>query len=167
MGQTIRKDRKIILFSIAAAVATVIAGILHIMMAPRSLSEDLEEGILFLIGGILQVFWVVPVIRQWGRIWQIIGITGTVIFVILWFATHTHSLFGSTGGHVPEGIPPGNVPPGNAPQGGFPQGNATGEHFPKGPPPRGIASIPQIEYFQISFIGLYTVLSKMISKKQS
>jgi len=161
MSQTIRKDRKIILLSIAAAIATVVAGILHIVMAPRSLSEDLGEGILFLVGGILQVFWAVPVIRQWGRIWQIIGITGTVIFVILWFATHTHNLFG-TGGHMPEGIPPGNAPPG-----GPPQGNATGEHLPRGPPPRGIASIPQIEYFQIAFIGLYASLSKMISKKQS
>ena len=155
MSQTMRKDKKIILLSIAAAVATVIAGILHIMMAPRSLSEDLGEGILFLIGGILQVFWAVPVIRQWGRIWQIIGIAGTAIFVILWFATHTHSLFGSTGGHVPEGMPPGNAP----------QGNTTEGHFRRGPPPRGIASIPQIEYFQIAFIGLYVFLSKMISKK--
>ena len=161
-----RKDRKIILLSIAAAVATVIAGILHIMMAPRSMSEDLGEGMLFLVGGILQVFWAVPVIRQWGRIWQIIGIAGTAIFVILWFATHTHSLFG-TGGHMPEGVPPGNVPSGNAPQGGFPQGNTSGEHFPRGPPPRGIASIPQIEYFQIAFIGLYAALSKLISKKQN
>jgi len=162
MSQTIHKDRKIILLSIAAAVATVIAGILHIMMAPRSMSEDLGEGILFLVGGILQVFWAVPVIRQWGRIWQIIGIAGTAIFVILWFATHTHSLFGSTGGHMPEGVPPGN-----ATQEGFSQGNVTGEHFPRGPPPRGIASIPQIEYFQFAFIGLYAALSKMISKKQS
>jgi len=166
MSQTIRKDRKIILLSIAAAVTTVVAGILHIIMSPRSLSENLGEGILFLVGGILQVFWAVPVIRQWGRIWQIIGIAGTAIFVILWFATHTHSLFGSTGGHIPEGVPPGNAPPGNVPQGGFPQGNATGEHFPRGPPPRGLASIPQIEYFQIAFIGLYATLSKMISKGQ-
>ena len=125
------------------------------------MSEDLGEGILFLVGGILQVFWAVPVIRHWGRIWQIIGIAGTAIFVILWFATHTHSLFGNAGGHMPEGIPPGNVP-----QGGFPQGNVTGEHFSRGPPPRGIASIPQIELFKFAFIVLYVSLSKMISKKQ-
>lgn len=161
MSQTIRKDRKIILLCIAAAATTIIAGVLHIMMDPRSMSEDLGEGILFLVGGILQVFWAIPVIKQWGRIWQIIGITGTVIFVILWFATHTHSLFG-TGGHVPEGVLSGN-----APQGGFPQGNATGEHFPRGLPPRGIASIPQIEYFQIAFIGLYASLGKMNFKKQN
>lgn len=160
MSQTMRKDNKILLLSIAAAVFTVIAGIMHILMAPRSLSEDLGEGILFFIGGILQVFWAVPVIKQWGRIWQIIGIAGTGVFVILWFATHTHSLFGGPGGHGPEGIPPGNVP-----QGASLQGNAT-EHFPRGPPPRGIASIPQIEYFQIVFIGLYVSLSKLISKKQ-
>ncbi len=42
----------------------------------------------------------------------------------------------------------------------------TGDHFPRGPPPRGIASIPQIEYFQIAFIGLYISLAIMLSKKK-
>ena len=144
-------DKKIIVFSFVAAATTVIAGILHVMMAPMSLSHDMGEGILFLVGGVLQIFWAVPVIKRWGRVWQIVGISGTVIFAILWFATHTHSIIG--------GAPPGPPP-------GAPHDNMTGEHFPLGPPPRGIASIPQIEYFQIAFIVLYAVLSKMISKQK-
>jgi hypothetical protein len=165
MSHTIRKDKKIIALSIAAATTTVIAGIMHIMMAPMSLSNDIGRGILFLVGGILQVFWAVPVVRQWGRVWQIIGIAGTVIFVVLWFGTHIHNLLG-TGGHMPEGVPPGNVPQGNEQHEGFPQDNATGGHFPRGPPPSGIASIPQIEFFEIAFIGLYASLSAMLSKRQ-
>jgi len=166
MSQTIHTNKKIITLSIAAAVTTVIAGILHIMMAPMSLSNDIGRGILFLVGGILQVFWAFPVVRQWGRVWQIIGIAGTIIFTLLWFGTHTHSLFGGTGGHMPEGIPQGNEPQENEQHGGFPQGNATGSHFPRGPPPSGIASIPQIEFFQIAFIGLYSALSVSLSKRK-
>jgi|SRR5579872_4389702 len=160
MSQTILKDKQVLALSFVAAATTVIAGILHLMMAPMSLSREFEEGVLFLVGGALQVFWAVPVIKQWGRIWQIIGIVGTIIFTILWFATHTHSLFGSAGGHVPEGTPEGSI------SHEFTQGNVTGGHFPRGPPPRGIASIQQIEFFQIAFIGLYITLSIMLSKKK-
>ena len=70
----------------AAAATTVIAGILHMMMAPRYISHNMGEGILFLVGGILQIFWAVPVIRRWGKTWQIIGIIGTAVFVILFFS---------------------------------------------------------------------------------
>lgn len=161
MAKTVGIDKKIMLFSFAPAAATVIAGILHLMMVPRSISDDLGQGILFLVGGILQVFWAVPVIKQWGRVWQIIGLVGTAVFLALWFGTHTHSLFGGgPGGHMPEGAPPGNIQ-----QGGF-QGNVTAEHFPRGPPPRGIASIPQVEFFQFAFIALYAALIKMSSKKK-
>ena len=155
-------ERRILGISIAAAAATVIAGVLHLLMVPNSIYREAGEGILFLVGGTLQVFWAVPVIKRWGRIWQIIGIGGTAVFVALWFATHTHSLFGDgTGGHMPS------VPPiSNATQGGIPQDNAGGEHFPRGPPHRGIASIPQIEFFQIAFVGLYATISVMISRSQ-
>ena len=135
-----------------AAATTVIAGIMHLMMAPMSLSGEMEEGILFLVGGVLQVFWAVPVIKQWGRIWQVIGIVGTAVLMILWLSVHLHGMS--------VGPPPGNIP----------RGNITGGEFPRGTPPGGMTmgfgGIPTIEFFQIAFIGLYIVLSKMISKKQ-
>jgi hypothetical protein len=158
MSQTIKKDKKILILSCVAAATTIIAGILHLQMAPRSLSHDLGEGILFLVGGMLQIFWAVPVIRRWGRIWQIIGIVGTAVFFILWFASRLH-LF-------PEGGPPNHIPPRE-----FPRGNMTGGEFPRGPQSRGLGieiggiMVPPIEMFQIAFIGLYTVLSKMYSKR--
>ena len=89
-----------ILLTYAAAATTVTAGILHIMMAPRSISHNLG-GVLFLVGGMLQIFWAVPVIRQWGRVWKIIGITGTAVFVILFFSDRFHIL--------PEGDVFGNM----------------------------------------------------------
>lgn len=159
MSQSNLADKKMLLLSFVAAGLTVAAGIIHLQMAPIALSHEIGEGILFLVGGALQVFWAVPVIRRWGRIWQIIGIVGTAVFSIIWFATHTHNLLGGAGGHVPGGMPPGNITQ------GF-QGNITGGNFPRGPPPTGIKSIPQIEYFQMAFIVLYAGLSKMISNKK-
>jgi hypothetical protein len=46
-----------------------------------------DADILFLIGGIAQVFWVIPIIRQWGKTWYSIGIAGTVVFVLIWVIT--------------------------------------------------------------------------------
>lgn len=74
----------------AAAATTLIAGILHINKVIDTISSGEQIGnsdILFLIGGIAQVFWVVPIIRQWGKTWYSIGIAGTAVFVLLWIIT--------------------------------------------------------------------------------
>lgn len=159
MSQSILADKKMLLLSFVAAGVTVAAGIIHLQMAPMSLSHEIGEGILFLVGGVLQVFWAIPVIKRWGRAWQIIGIVGTAVFSIIWFATHTHNLLGGAGGHVPVGMPSSNITQ------EF-HGNITGGNFPRGHPPTGIKSIPQIEFLQIAFIILYAGLSKMISSKK-
>ncbi|CAE6487890.1 MAG: hypothetical protein QXY22_00325 [Candidatus Nitrosotenuis sp.] len=72
---------------IAAAAATAIGGIMHIIMSTNSLPNNLNNGILFLVGGIAQVFWVIPMIRRWGTIWYSIGIGGTAVFIALWVIT--------------------------------------------------------------------------------
>jgi hypothetical protein len=93
MSNTIQSDRtKILPLVYAAAATTVIAGIIHILLAPHSFSDEADQAILFLVGGILQVFWAVPVIKKWNKIWQYVGIGGTAILVILWFSTHIRSL---------------------------------------------------------------------------
>jgi hypothetical protein len=74
----------------AAAATTLIAGILHINKFIDTVSSGEQIGnpdILFLIGGIAQLFWVVPILRQWGKIWYSIGIAGTVVFMLLWIIT--------------------------------------------------------------------------------
>jgi hypothetical protein len=73
-----------------AAATTLIAGILHINKFIDTVSSGEQIGnpdILFLIGGIAQLFWVVPILRQWGKIWYSIGIAGTVVFMLLWIIT--------------------------------------------------------------------------------
>jgi hypothetical protein len=52
-----------------AAATTLIAGILHINKFIDTVSSGEQIGnpdILFLVGGIAPVFWVVPILRQWG-----------------------------------------------------------------------------------------------------
>ncbi|HWY36002.1 MAG TPA: hypothetical protein VNX68_15265 [Nitrosopumilaceae archaeon] len=93
MSKTVQSDRtKILSLACVAAVTTVIAGILHILLVPHSMSDEQGQGILFLVGGILQIFWAVPVIKGWNKMWQYVGIGGTAVLVILWFSTHVHGL---------------------------------------------------------------------------
>jgi hypothetical protein len=75
---------KILLVSIAAAICTGIAGILHLNMLP---TNNTNSTILFLVGGLTQVFWIVPTVRNWGEIWDYIGIAGTFAFVLIWVIT--------------------------------------------------------------------------------
>jgi len=142
-----------LIFSLATASTTVIAGILHLQMFSGSISHDFGQGILFLVGGFLQIFWAILVLKRWGIIWQIIGIVGTTVFFILWYTSSLHLL------------PLGNDMPTN-----MTSQNHTSREFPRGPS-RGMGIIiggiiiPPIEMFQIASIGLYATLSKMISKK--
>lgn len=76
---------KVILI-IAAIASTTIAGILHIFMVPHSIERDMYEGIFFLVSGILQIFWILPIIKDWHKIWYYIGVGGTAVLFGLWFA---------------------------------------------------------------------------------
>lgn len=71
----------------AAAATTAIAGILHIIQAPNVLDFSLNFFIFFSVAGIAQLFWVVPMIRRWGRPWYLIGIGGTIVLIILFAIT--------------------------------------------------------------------------------
>jgi hypothetical protein len=65
-----------------AAVCTGMAGILHLMLVPNAISFNfINYAIFFLVSGIAQLFWVLPMIKRWGRIWYAIGIAGTAIMV--------------------------------------------------------------------------------------
>jgi protocatechuate 3,4-dioxygenase beta subunit len=79
-------SKKTVLFY-AAAVTTAIAGIIHLMLSPNSFGFNSNQGILFVVGGITQVFWIIPMIRRWGMKWYAIGIGGTAAFMALFFIT--------------------------------------------------------------------------------
>ncbi|HEX6281924.1 MAG TPA: hypothetical protein VFZ67_06815 [Nitrososphaera sp.] len=71
----------------AAAATTAIAGILHLTLAPNMLNFNLNGAILFFVGGAAQLFWVIPMIRRWGRMWYGIGIVGTLVLIAIWIIT--------------------------------------------------------------------------------
>ena len=71
----------------AAAAATAIAGILHIVLFSNIIGRNPMIGIFFLVGGIAQLFWTVPMVRKWGRVWYYIGIAGTIVLIIMYFIT--------------------------------------------------------------------------------
>jgi hypothetical protein len=71
----------------AAAATTAIAGILHLMLVPDIIGRNLNSGIFFIISGIAQIFWVIPMLKRWGRVWYCIGIVGTIILIIIWATT--------------------------------------------------------------------------------
>src|ERR687897_759670 len=71
----------------AAAATTAIAGILHLIQASDSLGFNLNFGIFFIVAGIAQLFWVVPMIRRWGMPWYYVGIGGTIVLIILFVIT--------------------------------------------------------------------------------
>jgi hypothetical protein len=74
-----------ILFYGAAAATTFIAGVLHLAIVPMFFNKmPTNVTIFFIISGLAQLFWFIPVIKRWSSIWYYIGIGGTVILIILW-----------------------------------------------------------------------------------
>lgn len=71
----------------AAAATTAIAGILHLIQASDVLGFSLNFFVFFLVAGIAQLFWVVPMIRRWGMPWYYVGIGGTIVLIILFAIT--------------------------------------------------------------------------------
>jgi len=65
-----------------------IAGILHLRLFFNGLDRGINDfGIFFLLSGVLQLFWVIPMIRRWGRPWYYSGLGGTIVLIIIWVIT--------------------------------------------------------------------------------
>ena len=81
----------IILFY-AAAISTFIAGALHLALVPMFFTQmPINVTIFFIISGLAQVFWIIPVIKRWSKLWYYIGIGGTFILIILWIVLVPHN----------------------------------------------------------------------------
>jgi hypothetical protein len=78
---------KLKILGYAAAAATAIAGIMHLMLAPNSLGFNVNNGIFFIVAGIAQLFWVVPMVRRWGSPWYYAAIGGTIVLIAIWVMT--------------------------------------------------------------------------------
>ena len=74
---------------IAAAVATGIAGIVHLYIpfTHPMMFGNIPIAAFFLGSGIAQLFWILPMIKRLGRIWYYIGIAGNLAFIILYIVT--------------------------------------------------------------------------------
>ena len=70
-----------------AAATTALAGILHIILVPDIIGRNLNSGLFFIVAGIAQIFWVIPMLKRWGRTWYYIGIAGTIVLIIMWAMT--------------------------------------------------------------------------------
>ena len=71
----------------ATAATTAIAGILHLLLVPNIIGFNVNTAIFFLVSGIAQIFWVLPMVKRWGKMWYYVGITGTIILIIMWAIT--------------------------------------------------------------------------------
>ncbi len=78
---------KISILYYAAAATIAIAGILHLIQASNVLGFSLNFFIFFIVAGIAQLFWVLPMIRRWGLPWYYVGIGGTIVLIILYAIT--------------------------------------------------------------------------------
>jgi hypothetical protein len=68
-----------------AAASTFIAGVLHLTIIPMFFNKMPANVIIFfIIAGLAQLFWLIPIMKIWSNIWYYIGIGGTVILIILW-----------------------------------------------------------------------------------
>jgi hypothetical protein len=73
------------LFYAAAAASTFIAGVLHLAIVPMFFTQiSIDITIFFIVSGLAQIFWVIPVIKRWIKPWYYVGIGGTVILVIMY-----------------------------------------------------------------------------------
>ena len=69
----------------AATASTFIAGVLHLAIVPMYFSlMPVDLTIFFIVSGLAQLFWVIPVIKEWGKIWYYVGIGGTVVLIIMY-----------------------------------------------------------------------------------
>jgi hypothetical protein len=76
--------------TVLAAATTLLAGILHLMMVgtffkPPNFPLELLAGsnILFIVSGVAQIFWAVPMFLRWNIRWYYAGLVGTAALVIL------------------------------------------------------------------------------------
>jgi hypothetical protein len=75
-----------------AAASTFIAGVLHLAIVPMFFNKmPANVAIFFIISGLAQLFWVIPVIKRWSNIWYYVGIGGTAILIILWIIVVPHN----------------------------------------------------------------------------
>jgi hypothetical protein len=89
---------KSLYYCITAAATTGLAGMLHIVLGLAAIGRAPFFGILFfIVAGLAQIFWILPMVKRWGRIWYYIGIGGTGLLIILWAIVRLPNITSGTG----------------------------------------------------------------------
>lgn len=85
---SVRTESRLLLY--VAGAATLVGGILHLMMIGPSLKPynfPMEllpyTDTLFIITGIAQIFWTLPMIKNWDLRWYYIGMIGAIALTTL------------------------------------------------------------------------------------
>ena len=83
-------DKKMQYLTALAGASTLLAGILHLMMVgtffkPPNFPLELLAGsnILFIVSGVAQILWAIPMFLRWNIRWYYAGLVGTAALVIL------------------------------------------------------------------------------------
>ena len=68
-----------------AAASTLIAGILHLALVPMYLGQmTTQVTVFFIASGLAQLFWILPTVKKLIMPWYYIGISGTILLIVLW-----------------------------------------------------------------------------------
>jgi hypothetical protein len=71
------------IFYYLASVSTFSAGIL--LLTLFSIDPKIAwPSVFFLISGIFQLFWVIPLIRDWGKYWYYAGMIGSIVSIVIY-----------------------------------------------------------------------------------
>ena len=112
-------NKKIYLYYLAGTMIAM-AGILHLVVASNLLGglegiirsiggpglltatfNIAKLGFFFLVAGIAQLFWSVPMTKRWGRKWYYIGMFGTIVLIALYAATKGPNPITTSGINIP------------------------------------------------------------------
>jgi hypothetical protein len=56
-------------------------------LASNVVGSNILSGMFFIVAGISQIFWALPMARRWGKVWYYIEIAGTMVLIMLWTVT--------------------------------------------------------------------------------
>ncbi len=85
-----KQDQTLNVIIVIAAISTGIAGFIHLympMVAEPRILHHTANAIFFLGSGVAQLFWIIPMLKRWGKVWYYVGIIGNIAFILLYIIT--------------------------------------------------------------------------------
>jgi len=89
---------------VASHVLGGVDGIIRSLVGPGLLTAGFsiaKLGFFFLVAGITQLFWSIPMTKRWGRKWYYIGMCGTIALIALYTATKGPNPLTTSGINIP------------------------------------------------------------------